>query len=416
MTPPDHEVRIVTEDVEPVDFEADCDLVGITCTTANAVRAYEIADEFKRRGKQVVLGGVHPTMLPAEALEHADSVVIGEAENVWEELLEDAENRRLRRKYNKPYPSLDRYVSIKHRKTKGSLFNVIPVMTTRGCPFNCEFCSVHSVFGRRIRHYPINYVIRSIVDSGGKYFFILDDNVVGDNRYSKELFRRMKPLAVKWVGQASISIADDSELLQLASDSGCLGLFFGLESVSEAQIERFPKLIRDRKKLEDSIRKVRESGIIFHPSLIFGFDEDTRSTFGDTLEFLDRNRIGTADFCMLTPYPGTRLYQRLKQEDRLLTEDWKWYDRVSVVHRPLNLTPQELQIGALWTKYQFTKTSAIIKRLPFHLSILMLYLAISFSYRRNCRNQVESGKYGVSVNQVNRENPFTDTALSRPFS
>lgn len=400
LTPSDHDVSIVTEDIEAVDFERRCDLVGITCTTVNAPRAYEIADEFRRRGVQVVLGGVHPTVLPQEAGRHADAVVVGEAEDVWADLLADAERKRLQPVYSRPHPSLERYVPVKHRKRGRRVFDIVPVMTTRGCPYDCEFCSVHSVFGRRLRHYPVDHVLRAIADSGSRWVFFVDDNVVGDTTYARTLFRELRSLKVRWIAQASISVASDLELLRLLADSGCLALFFGIESVSQSEIPRFPKLRAGKQKLEDSIKRVRESGIAFHPSFVFGFDSDTRGIFADTLEFLDRNRVGTADLCVLTPYPGTRIYERLKSEGRLITEDWRRYDRVGVVFRPQRMTPHELQTGALWTKFQFTRTSRIIRRLPSHLSGMVPYIAAAFSYRRNCRNQLDSGTYGVTRDAV----------------
>ena len=156
LTPDEHEVTTIEEEVDTIDLDADCDLVGLSCMTSNAPRAYHLADEFKKRGKTVVMGGVHPTVRPEEALEHADSVVIGEAEDVWEDLLNDFKYGRLKKKYHKPNPSLERYVHVKHKKgNRKRLFHMIPVMTTRGCPYNCEFCSVHIINGRKIRHVPI---------------------------------------------------------------------------------------------------------------------------------------------------------------------------------------------------------------------------------------------------------------------
>jgi radical SAM superfamily enzyme YgiQ (UPF0313 family) len=177
ITPPEHEVTIREEEIEAINLDEECDIVGLTCMTANAPRAYYYAREFKKRGRTVIMGGVHPSILPDEALQFCDSVVIGEAEDVWVQVLKDFSNGRLQKKYSKPFPSLDTYIPIEHNSAeKKKLFNVIPVMTTRGCPYSCDFCCVSWIFGNKIRHVPIENVVREMVDSGGKNFSYLIKN------------------------------------------------------------------------------------------------------------------------------------------------------------------------------------------------------------------------------------------------
>lgn len=378
LTPPEHEVKIVEEEIEDINFDEECDLVGISCMTANAPRAYRFAQEFRKRGKKVVLGGIHPTILPDEALQHADSVVIGEAEGVWEQLLEDAKNGRLQKKYYKAYPSLDRYVQIRSRReSKKRVFDIIPVMTTRGCPFKCDFCCVYNIFGPVIRHIPVKNVIQDIVDSEGKNILFLDDNVVGDPGYAKELFTALKPLGIKWAGQASMSLARNPGLMRLAVESGCRALFFGLESVSKTQLLKMRKSAKSVEKTEEEIKKIRDSGIYFHPSLIFGFDDDTKDIFPETLEFLERNRISSASLNILTPYPGTKVYNQFLNEGRLITLDWKYYNHSTVVFKPRHMEPLELQAGRLWTLAEFVKISSILKRLPFNLDYPIYHLVVN---------------------------------------
>lgn len=389
LTPPEYEVKTIEEEIENVDLDAECDLVGLSCMTSNAPRAYALAEEFKKRGKAVVMGGVHPTILPDEALRYADSVVIGEAEGVWEQLLEDFKDGRLKKKYHKPYPSLDNYVHLKHRKGKKKrLFNVVPVMTTRGCPYNCDFCCVHDIFGKKVRHIPIKNVVQDIADSGGKTFLFLDDNIIGDSKYAKELFRAIKPLNIKWGGQASISFVRETELMKLAVESGCIGLFFGLESVSESQLLTMRKSIKEIEKVEEAIKKVKSFGIHFHASMIFGFDDDTKDIFSETLDFLDKNRIGSASLNILTPYPGTRTYQKFKNEGRIITDNWRYYDHNTVVFKPKNMSPLELQVGRLWAVEEFTKISATMRRLPFNTSHSLLHLAVNLGSRRSIYNEI----------------------------
>ncbi len=389
LTPPEHDVTIIEEEIEPVPTDLDCDLVGLSCMTSNAPRAYALAGEFKKRGKTVVLGGVHPTILPEEALQHADSVVIGEAEGVWPRLLDDYGKGRLQRTYHNPCPPLDQYVPIRcHTGLKKGLFRIIPVMTTRGCPYDCDFCCVHDIYGPKVRHIPVENVVRYLIESGGKRFMFLDDNIVGDPRYAKDLFRAMKPLRIKWVGQASLSFVRDTELLRLAAGSGCAGLFIGLESVSESRLGRMRKSLNKVGEIEEAIKKLMSFGIILMASVIFGFDEDTADTFGETLEFLNRNRIGTAQFNVLTPYPGTRTYRRLKEENRLLTEDWKYYNHTTVVYKPGRMTPSELALGRLRTREEFTRISSIIRRFPYNLGHPLFYLALNILSRRICKAEI----------------------------
>jgi len=388
LTPPEHEVRIVEEEIEDIDFEQPCDLVGISCMTSNATRAYELAGKFRRLGRQVVLGGVHPTLLPDEAREHCDSVVVGEAEGVWEQLLVDAQEGRLQAVYHKPYPSLERYISMGRRRiTKKRLFDVVPVMTTRGCPYNCEFCCVHDLFGRKIRHLPVDNVVRDIEESGGKIFIFLDDNIIGDPIYAKKLFQAIKPLNIKWAGQASLSFIKDEAMMRLASECGCRGLFFGLETVSESQLKRMRKSVVKAENIGEAVRKVEDMGIYFHASMIFGFDSDTKDTFPVTLDFLEKNRISSASINVLTPYPGTEVFRRFREQGRLLTEEWRYYDHSTVVFTPKNMTPFELQAGRLWVVKEFTRMSSLLRRLPEHLDHPLLHLAMNLGFQAGCRHE-----------------------------
>jgi radical SAM superfamily enzyme YgiQ (UPF0313 family) len=391
LTPPEHEVKIVEEEIEGVNLEEECDLVGLTCMTSNAPRAYDLAREFKKRGRTVVMGGVHPTILPDEALRYADSVVVGEAEGVWRRLLEDFKKGNLSRTYREEYPSLEEYIPMRSRgNTKKRLFGVVPVMTTRGCPYHCDFCCVHDIFGRKIRHVPVENVVRDIVDSGSKHFLFLDDNIVGDPVYAKALFRAIEPLRIKWAGQASISFGNNIELMKLAVKSGCDALFFGLESVSISALERMRKSIKDLHKIEETIKKIKDAGIYFHPSMIFGFDDDTKETFPETLHFLDKNRISSVSLNVLTPYPGTRTYKQFKEEGRLITDNWRYYDHVTAVFRPKHMSTFELQAGRLWVAEEFNKLSSVMKRLPFHLDHPLYHLSINLGLKRSLRDELNA--------------------------
>jgi radical SAM superfamily enzyme YgiQ (UPF0313 family) len=402
LTPSHYDAKIVEEELEEVNLDEECDIVGISTMTANAPRAFRMAAEFRKRGRTVVIGGVHPTALPEEAIQYVDAVVIGEAEDTWGTLIEDFEHGNLQRFYKSHQPDVSPYPLPRRELTPKSsgIFNVMPIVTTRGCPYDCEFCYVPKFFGRKPRSLPVEKVVSDIESSKGKTFLFLDDNIIGKPEYAKELFRALEPLKIRWVGQASISFVNDTELMRLAAQSGCVALFFGLETVSTSALQRMRKSIKQLSANDDAIKKVRECGIVFHASMVFGFDEEDKSIFEDTLEFLMRNNIATVSFNVLTPYPGTKIYDRFKKEGRLLTEDWKYYDHSTVVFKPKNMTPQELMEGHLWVRREFYKISSIAKRLSGALSHPLLYTTMNFGYRKNIKEDMKNLKNEITRLQV----------------
>ena len=365
-----------------LDYDEECDVVAISCLTSNAYRGYRIADAFREKGKIVVMGGIHPSLLPDEALEHADAVVIGEAEGVWEKILADIESDKLQERYHEPNPDLDRYIPKDFSTlSKKRMYNLVPLQTSRGCPYDCDFCCVTDIFGKKIKLIPIKHVVRDIKESGGRNFIFLDDNIIGHKKYARELFTALIPLKIRWVGQSSISFANDIEMMKLAKQSGCKGLFIGLESVVESNNRQFtkPKSLEDTKQ---SIKKILRMGIIIQASVIFGFDDDTHETFGQTIKFLRKNRISIASINALTPYPGTRVFEKFKETGRLLHEKWEYYDHHTVVFKPKNMTPLELQIGKIMAKTDFSKIFSIAERIMGNLRMPVLYLATNMGYRK----------------------------------
>jgi radical SAM superfamily enzyme YgiQ (UPF0313 family) len=393
LTPAEHEVQILDEEEEELILDESCDLVGISCMTANAPRSYQIAKKFRSLGKTVVMGGVHPTILPEEALKHCDSVVIGEAEGVWETLLEDFQNSNLQPTYHEPYPDLDRYVPKDFSKVlKKGYFKLVPIMTTRGCPYNCDFCCVTNLFGKKIRHISIENVVRDIKESGARNFMFLDDNIIGHPAYAKELFKAIMPLKIHWVGQASLSLVKDEEMMQLAADSGCRALFIGLESVSVEQLKTMRKTIKDIDDLEKALKKIKNMGILIHASMIFGFDNDNEDVFDDTVDFLIKNKVSTVSFNVLTPYPGTKTYDDLKEAGRLLTDDWRYYDHNTVVYQPTKMTPFQLQEGKTRARKRFYDFRSVMKRLTGNLYNPVVYLATNYGNIKQTRVEAERNK------------------------
>src|SRR5271157_4139535 len=381
LTPEDIAVTVVDEEIREIDASLDFDLVEISCMTATANRSYQLSDRFRQRGSKVVLGGVHPTILPQEAIEHADAVVIGEAEGCWADVINDFRKSNLQKFYHVPEPDLSKLPFPRRDfRIDKALFNCVGLLTTRGCPYACEFCSVTDFYGRKIRHRPVSRVVEDIKQSGSKTFLILDDNVTGHPKYSKELFEALIPLGIRWVGQSSMSLAKDKEMLKLCRLSGCVALFFGLESVSPSSLMGMKKTLKSIEETEEAIKIIQDNGIAFHPSLILGFDTDTKAIFDDTLEFLARNKLPTMALHVLTPYPGTRLYQRFNDQGRIISHDWSHYDHHTVVFQPKNMTPQELAEGHYHVQSEFYSFSSILRHIPFLLRVSPINLRRSLLF------------------------------------
>ena len=389
LTPPEIEVDIVEEEVEKINFEKYYDLVGISCMTAVAQKAYQLAGVFKKKGTKVVLGGIHPTVMPQEAIQHCDSVVIGEAEGTWPQLIQDFKQNRLQKFYksldfdlaNFPIPKRNS----NHHKTP---FHMQPIFTTRGCPYDCEFCSVTNLYGKKLRHRRVADIVEEITQTKEKKFLFLDDNIVGDVKFAKELFASLSPLKICWVGQASMSLVKDKNLLRLAQKSGCIALFFGLESVSPNTLKGLPKALKSLKENNDAIKIIQDSGIMFHASVVFGFDDDDSSIFERTLEFLMKNRIVTVTFNILTPYPGTRIFERFEREGRLLSRNWSDYNHTTVVFKPQKMTPEQLAEGFVWIGKNFYSKSSILKRFFSNFSHPVLYFSMNAAFHQAYKKKI----------------------------
>ena len=386
LTPPEIEVDVVEEEIDPIDFDKQYDLVGISCMTTSAPRAYQLSAAFRKNGAKVVLGGIHPTVMPEEAIAHCDCVVIGEAEGCWGELIRDFKQNRLKKFYRSFNCDLAKFPipRLNHNHTP---FKVTPIFCSRGCPYNCEFCSVTDLYGKKIRHRRVRDIVKEIATRESKKFFFLDDNIMGDVRFATELFTALADLKIRWVGQASISLSKNRALLKLAQRSGCAGLFIGLESVSSENLKKLRKTPGNSADYAEAINIIRDAEILLHASLVFGFDDDDRSIFGKTLEFLEKNKVPTATFNILTPYPGTALFDRFKKEGRLLSQNWQDYNHRTVVFRPKNLTPEELAEGFNWLGRNFYTTTSIFSRFFFNLHHPLLYLSLNWAYRKGYQDK-----------------------------
>uniref|UniRef100_A0A7V3RGP6 B12-binding domain-containing radical SAM protein n=1 Tax=candidate division WOR-3 bacterium TaxID=2052148 RepID=A0A7V3RGP6_UNCW3 len=379
-------VRIIDEAIEPVDYNYPADLVGITVLTRFAPRAYQIADQFRSRGIKVVLGGLHPSALPEEAIQHADAVVIGEAEGIWETVVKDFLNNSLKKFYkNQNYPDLALVKSPRRDLFKKSryLFTAM-VQTSRGCPFDCNFCSVTKFFGGKFRTRPVECVIKEIRSLKSKFIGFSDDNIFGNRIYARKLFNALKYEGVIWMAQSSINIADDPELLHLAARSGCKGLFIGLESADAESLAQMQKGFQKPQKYKDYIARLHDEGIGVMGAFVLGNDNEDESIFEKTLEFAKKIKLDLAQFSILTPYPGTKLFNRLLKENRIFNFDWSKYDAGNAVFKPLKMTAEKLkeEVDKMWREfYRFDgilyRLLTLGRRLPIQILPLLL-LNISF--------------------------------------
>ena len=389
-TPPDVEVKIVDEVVEDIDFNIDVDLVGISVMTYLAPRAYEIAAKFRARGVKVVIGGIHPSMCPDEAKEHADSVVVGEAERTWGLLIEDLRRGELKPFYreNELQELVGLPIPRRDLLSRKSYWTTNCVQTSRGCPFACDFCTVTIFGGNQFRLRPVEEVVEEVRRLNRGFVVFVDDNIAGNKAYAKQLFKALIPLKIHWGSQASLTMTRDAELLELAAKSGCTALFIGVESISEENLAAANKKFNKVAKFREEFKKFHDYGIMIQTGMIFGFDHDDESAFERTVEFLEENRIELVMFNILTPLPGTDFYKKMDAEGRIIDRDWSHYDGRHVVFQPRLMSPETLQEGFFWAYHKFYSVPSIFKRvLPSFWNLPAKYLLlerlfVNRAYRR----------------------------------
>ncbi len=353
LTPPAHTVQLVDEAFAADDPEAEVDLVGITVLTELAARAYQIADGYRRRGARVVLGGIHPSVLPAEALRHADAVVVGEAEETWPRVVADAAAGKLRKVYRSSGPTELSRLPRPHRhlyprlEVRGYTPLAVGVESGRGCPFDCEFCTVSQFWGHALRTRPVAQVLSELESIAEPNLFFVDDTLALNKAPARELFEAMIPLKRNWIGQGGVRLAEDVALLRLMRRAGCRGLQIGFESVDERAQAQMTKLHTCRLDPGEAMCRFHGEGIMILGAFVFGFDHETEAVFDRTMEFIMKWRLEGAQVRMLCPFPGTRLYRRLAAEGRLLDVEWWLHGHSSdtLLFRPKRMSPEAFLQG-----------------------------------------------------------------------
>lgn len=381
-------VEIYDEGIEDIDLQMQADLIGMTVISGSAPRAYELSDHFRKKGFPVVLGGPHVTLMPDEANQHADSIVTGYAEQTWPQLLRDFSNGQMKPRYyqngdfslaNQPYPQRDLI-------NRYAYSTIHTFEATRACIHHCDFCVVPSAWGTRPYQKSIEEVVSDIRQMHSNRLIFLDLNLISDLDYAKALFEALIPLKVRWFGLSTLLLAYDKELLALVAKSGCRGLLIGFESLSRKNLHSSRKGFNDPDRYLEVMQIFHQHRISIMGCFVFGMDEDTPDVFKKTAQFALDAKIDLPRYAILTPFPSTPLYHRLKGEGRILTEDWSLYDSQHVVFEPANMSVEELFLGTemAW-KYTYSYSS-IFRRLAGTNREPLITLAANIGYRFYANN------------------------------
>ena len=397
LTPGNWDRALFDDRIEDIDYNTDCNLVAITVETYTAKRSYEISKCFRKNGKKVIMGGFHPSIVPEESLKHADSILIGEAEEIWPKMLEDFENGKLQRIYeSKSRVDLSKVNVDRSIYGNKKYFPFTLIESGRGCNFNCEFCSVSLFFNKKFIRRPIQDIINEIKQSGKRKFMFVDDNICGDIKSAKELFKALIPLKIHWASQASINITEDEEVLDLLKKSGCIGLLLGFESQNKDNLKQMNKSQNYNIDLDGVIGKLYKKGIKIYGSFIIGYDFDDETAVNETVKYAINKKVFIANFYQLTAMPGTALYKRLEDEKRLVFDKW-WLDPAysygDLVFKPAKLSAESLSDLCYKARTKFYSRRSIFQRaLNFRsnskgLQSFIFYLAINFLTRKEAHKR-----------------------------
>jgi radical SAM superfamily enzyme YgiQ (UPF0313 family) len=385
LAPPELDIDFVLHDegIEDVPLDLDADLVGLTTITGSAPRAYELARHYRARGIPVVLGGPHVTLLPNEAIQHADAICVGYAEEAWPQLLRDFAAGRMRSRYDQgPDFTLTNLPFARRELLDGRSFLTQAVFeATRACAHDCEFCVVPTAWGRKQFQKPVGHVVADIRQVGARRIIFIDLNLISDRAYAAELFEALVPLNIRWFGLSTSLIGRDRALMELMARSGCSGLLIGLESICEASLGDARKRFNDPSLYHTLIGDLHALGISVQGCFVFGHDHDTPDVFERTVQLCIDAAIDLPRFAILTPFPGTPLYRRFEREDRILTRSWELYDGQHVVFQPRHMSPHVLQSGHERAWRRVYSYRSIARRLAVARTQIPIAIMANLGYR-----------------------------------
>ena len=398
-TPSHWNVELLIEVIDEINFDADADIVAIGSMGHATFRGLEIAGEFKKRGKTVIMGGYMASIAYEEVMKHVDSVIVGDAEISYPKMLKDyEESGTLNPIYNNPISELKNLPIPRYELlTKKKIGSMLPVQAGRGCTYKCSFCSIACLYEGKYLFRPVDKVIRDIQEVkrlGFNRFYLIDDNIVSNPKYLKELCEKIIPLKMKWASQCAIHLAKIPELLNIVRESGCDLMSFGVESIQQDAINSLGKPWLKANEHEHNIQILSESGITVSTEMIVGTDYDTEDSIRETYKFIYRNRIPIPRFYILTPVPGTALFKELKQQGRILTEDLKMFDGTRCVHIPKRIEPEKLTEMYWWLNNKVFSLKSIFHRTLFNIILwrnprmLFFSMAINFHYRHYVKRKI----------------------------
>ena len=385
--------------IDEINYTSDADIVAIGTMGHATFRGLEIAQEFKKRGKIVIMGGYMASIAHEEAMKHVDSVVIGDAEISFPKLLQDFEETgKIKPLYNFPINELKNLPIPRYELlTQKKIGLMLPVQAGRGCSFTCSFCSIACLYEGKYLFRPVDEVIRDIKEVkrlGFKRFYLIDDNIVSNPKYLRELCEKITPLKMKWASQCAIHLAKNSELLNIVRKSGCDLMSFGVESIQQNALDSLDKKWLKADEHEKNMKILSKSGITVSTEMIVGTDFDTEKSIRDTYNFIFRNKVPIPRFYILTPIPGTELYKKLKSENRIITDDLNMFDGTRCVHIPQNITPEKLTEMYWWLNNKVFSLKSILYRVLFNTDLwknpeMMLFsLGVNFHYRSYVKQKI----------------------------
>ena len=404
MVPKDLNAKVVIYDetAEKIPLDLDADVIGITCITGTASRCYKYADYFRSKGITVLMGGVHPSLCPEEAMKHADCIMTGLGDDTFPQALRDIRDGKLKKRYdqekctdiaNRPLPRKDLL-----NKKKYITLNTVEAV--RGCNHNCTFCAYPRAFGQRVYKRPIEDILDEIKHLKGKIVVFPDVNLIADMKYAKELFTAMIPLKRWWFGLTTTAIGLNEELLDIFEKSGCKGLLIGFESVNQDTQKSIHKGVNRVEKYKDLMTKLHNHGIMVMGCFAFGSDEDHKDVFERTVKMCEEAKIDLPRFSVITPFPSTPFYDELEKEGRIIERDWSLYDVEHVVYQPKNMTKEELEEGISWAWKKAYSWKSILKRMDLTKikTIKTIYMGLNIGYRRYAKGYKIYGEDVMSDN------------------